>query len=318
MVRRYKPDGGTSVAGLMMLVGALAVTGAVLGYAAHWISRYVYLIIIFPALIGAALGAIGSRMVTSGRIRNPWLAGFAGFVGGVLAMFMSHYFDQQQFRKSVLRTEVLSQMLELTPAQRSELLAVLPPGVRDEVHRDLRAADSVLGYLDRSAYYGVQIGDVGGVEGVGSRGPLNLGYHGSYFYWLIEILIVAVITYAMVLAPTKTPYCADCDRWKSGNVLGFFTDIPADVAAAVESGDLTRIRQSRPTQDVTNLRLSAHACDTCVDAGDADLKLEHFTIDAHGQEKAKILAHVTYPAAVLPYLLMIFNEAPSTACEPTP
>lgn len=315
-VERYKRDGGATIAGLMMLVGALAITGAVLGYAVHWIARYVYLIVIFPVLIGVAMGAIGGRMVTLGRIRNAWLAGFAGFVGGVLAMFMSHYFDQQQFRREVLRTDVLSQLMELTPDKRAQVLVLLPPGVRAQAERDLRAADSVLGYLDREAYYGVRIGDVGGTSEVGTR-PLNLGYVGSYLYWIIETLIVAIITYFMVLEPTKVPYCVNCERWKSGNVLGFFTDPPGDVAAAVESGDLARIQRSNPTQDITDLRLSAHACDTCMEAGDADLKLEFFTIDEHGQSKAKIVAHVTYPATVLPYLLMIFKQAPSTVGEPT-
>src|SRR5438477_9459746 len=79
----YTPDNGYTLGGLLMLIAALATIGAILGYLAHLIAHYFYFIILFPALIGFVIGAIGIRMVTIGRIRNPWLGGLAGVFAGI-------------------------------------------------------------------------------------------------------------------------------------------------------------------------------------------------------------------------------------------
>src|SRR5688572_3621339 len=175
-VKPYKPDGGTTMPGLMMLVGALVVTGAVLGFVAHFVAQAFYLILVFPFLIGLGLGAVGVRMVRAGRVRNPLIGGLAGFVGGALAMFMMHYFDQQKFRDEAFSAEPeFAQVVKLPPEERQQFLADLDAADREDAARGLRAADSVLGYLDLQAHYGVTIGKPGRS---GDRG-INLGYYGS-------------------------------------------------------------------------------------------------------------------------------------------
>lgn len=306
-VKPYKPDGGTTMPGLMMLVGAIVVTGAILGFIAHFVAQAFYLILIFPVLIGFGLGAVGVRMVNAGRVRNPLIGGVAGFLGGTLAMFMMHYFDQQKFRSEAMNEPGFAAVVEMSPQQRQQFLADADPADREDASRGLRAADSVFGYLDLQAYYGVTIGKPGRS---GDKG-INLGYYGSYIYWLIELLVVAGITYAMVRGATQEPFCADCEQWKSPKVLGFFAAEPALATAAVESGNLAKIRQTNPTQEITNVRLTAHACDGCVDKGEADLKLEQLTTDKEGKVQAKTLAHTTYPAAALPHLVTVFQQAPA-------
>ena len=303
----FRPDGGTTMPGLMMLVGALVVTGAVLAFIAHFVAQAFYLILVFPFLIGLGLGAVGVRMVTAGRVRNPLIGGLAGFVGGALAMFMMHYFDQQKFRNEAISAEpTFGQVVRMSPEERNQFLAAIDPADREGAARGLRAADSVLGYLDLQAHYGVTIGKPGRS---GDRG-INLGYYGSYVYWLVELLLVAGITYGMVYGATKQPFCADCEQWKRPKVLGFFGAEPQLATAAVESGDLSKIRETNPTQEITNVRLTAHACDGCVDKGETDLKLEQLTTDSEGKVEAKTLAHVTYPASALPHLVTIFQPPP--------
>ena len=301
--------------GLMMLVGALVVTGAVLGFVAHFVAQAFYLILVFPFLIGLGLGAVGVRMVRAGRVRNPLIGGLAGFVGGALAMFMMHYFDQQKFRDEVMTAQPeFSQVVNMSPAERQQIIDDMDPADRPESVRFLRAAESVPGYLDLQAYYGVTIGK----PGQSGDSGINLGYYGSYIYWLIELLVVAGITYAMVRGATQEPFCADCEQWKNPKVLGFFAAEPALATAAVQSGNLAKIRQTKPTQEITNVRLTAHACDGCVDKGEADLKLEHLTTDKEGKVQANTLAHTTYPAAALPHLVTIFQQSPAQPASPAP
>src|SRR5882724_503557 len=79
----YKPDGGYTIGGLLMLISTLAGVGAVLGYITHIVSQWFYLILLFPALIGLGIGLLGVRKVHAGRVRNPWLGGLAGFLAGI-------------------------------------------------------------------------------------------------------------------------------------------------------------------------------------------------------------------------------------------
>jgi hypothetical protein len=314
-VKPYACDGGTTMPGVMMLVGALVVTGAVVGFIAHLVAQFFYLVLIFPVAIGFALGLVGARMVKQGRIRNPWLGGLAGFLGGTLAMLMMHHFDQQKFRDEAFEASPdFAEVAKLPPQERTEFVASLDPADREASTRALRAADSLWGFLDLQAHNGVTIGKPGRS---GDHG-LNLGYYGSYVYWLVELLIVAGITYGLVYTATMEPYCATCDQWKRPVVLGFFNAEAGPASAAVQSGDLSKIRNANPTSDPTSLRLTAHACDACVDKGEADLKLEVLTTNKEGNLQAKTVSHTTYPAAALPHLVTIFKQMPASPATTPP
>ena len=223
-----------------------------------------------------------------------------------------HQFDQQKFRKEAMTEQPgFAQLVSLSSEERQQILGDVDPVQREDMLRVLRAADSVPGYLDLQAHYGVTIGKPGRT---GDKG-MNLGYYGSYIYWLVELLVVAGVTYGMVYGATKEPFCAGCEQWKRPKVLGFFGTEPTMAAAAVESGDLSKVRQSNPTQEITNVRLTAHACDGCVDKGEADLKLELLTTNKEGKLEAKTLSHVTYPAAALPHLVTLFQQSPPPAAS---
>src|SRR3954465_10684243 len=203
----YQPDHGYTTGGLLMLIAALAGVGAVLGYIAHIISQWIYLIIVFPGLIGLGIGLVGTRMVKSGRIRNPWLGGLAGFGAGIFAMLVMHYTDYEQFRSTMagapLALRELAQLpperipqdrpADLTPEQWLHLQQLLP----------LLRIQSFPQFMDWQARMGVTISGTHG----SSNSDINLGHIGSYIYWLIEMLIVAFVTFAMVKQATAEPYC---------------------------------------------------------------------------------------------------------------
>ncbi|MFT3878793.1 MAG: hypothetical protein QM703_03920 [Gemmatales bacterium] len=76
----YIPDGGFSVVGLVMLFVGLAVAGIVMGVITHYVSKLIYFILVFPMLIGFAIGGVGALMVKWGKVRSPWVAGGAGLL----------------------------------------------------------------------------------------------------------------------------------------------------------------------------------------------------------------------------------------------
>jgi hypothetical protein len=309
----YRPDGGFAVSGMGMLVSAMVLLGAALGFVAHYVSQWFYLILIFPVVIGLALGAVGHRMVKSGRVRNPLLGGLAGFVGGVLAMTMMHYFDFESFKKAIAnrQPEFVAFATKSADARAEEYrIRDITGNDRDEVEIAVGAYNSFPKYMDMQAREGVEL-----KKAASSGKGMNLGYYGSYTYWIIEVLIVAGITFGMVKGATAEPYCRPCGQWKKPNVLGFFKGDAGAAASAVAAGDLEALRQADPTPDVTNVRLTAAGCATATDQCAIDVKLEQLTADSNGNVKANALSHATYPAEALVHFQSMFAAPPPAAPE---
>ena len=47
-VQPYQPDGGFTASGLVTMLGAMLAGGAAVGFAAHYVANFFYLIILFP------------------------------------------------------------------------------------------------------------------------------------------------------------------------------------------------------------------------------------------------------------------------------
>jgi hypothetical protein len=312
----YQPDNGYTTGGLLMLLAALAAVGAVLGYITHIVAQWFYFILVFPAFIGFAIGAVGTRMVNKGRVRNPWLGGLAGFLAGIFAMTAMHYFDYEKFRSQMSGAPpALREMAKLPPEQ---LPQDRPPDISPEQWTHifeilpLLRVHSFVQFMDFQAQQGVTISGRSG-----SKGGINLGHTGSYIYWIIEMLIVGAITFAMVHEATAQPYCRRCDRWKTSKVLGFFSGEPESIKSAVNRGDLSALAAAQAGQAETPLRLSAAACDTCLGQNPIELKLEQITRDKKNNTETKTLTHITASPAALPAVASLFT-APAPSIPPPP
>ena len=133
------------------------------------------------------------RLVKFANLRNPLLGGLAGFVGGVAAMTMMHYFDYQSFRGEVdQRAPDIRDVARLPASERETEYPQFenPAGARELAE----AYASFPGFMNFSARQGVEIKSTRGSSS--SSKPLNLGFVGSYIYWAVELLIVAGITFA--------------------------------------------------------------------------------------------------------------------------
>lgn len=317
-VSPYRPDGGFAMSGVTLLLSALAIAGAILGYLAHLVSAYIYLIIMFPILIGLGLGVIGTRMIKQGRVRNPLFGGLAGFLGGVLAMAMMHYFDFEKFKAqqpplSQLPPKI-AEVAQLPTAQRTQWIqANVPAEDREDLDNALRSVNvkTLFDYMDLSARYGVEIKRT---TGSSKDKGLNLGYTGTYIYWMVEVLIVALVTWGMLKSAAAEPYCAPCDQWKEQKVLGV---LPGSQAAgmAVASGNLGAMAALDPHGQGI-VRVTAACCKGCVGKGHIDVKAELITADRKGKEKTQTVAHVSYPPEAMVPLQQFFAPPPPAADEP--
>lgn len=115
------------------------------------------------------------------------------------------------------------------------------PGRQDPTRADVQAFWKVcdgsrdfFAYLDAQAELGVSI-----TRALSSDEGVSLGYTGTIVYWLLEVLVVALIVLGMVRQQAAMPFCTLCQAWKDGEPLGFLRGKKAEVRAAVESGALS-------------------------------------------------------------------------------
>ena len=82
-----------------------------------------------------------------------------------------------------------------------------------------------------------------GSVGHGDKGT-NLGYYGSYIYWLLEVPFVAWMAIVVMRQFAEKPFCAECQNWKVRRELGRFEHDPGEAVVAVSQGEIVRLAAS--------------------------------------------------------------------------
>jgi hypothetical protein len=269
----YRPDGSAPPAALAMTLAGVLVAAVVIGFVASFLGQWFYLVLLFPLFMGFALGGAGMGLIRVGKLRNPSLAGVAAGLGGIMLMGSMHYFDYQR---------ALSEAAEKFHVPRAML----------------EANTSFFTFIDGRAEDGVRIGRVAhGGDG------MNLGHVGSYIYWLVEMIIVAVIAWVMMQTAAAAPFCIGCNLWKTKRPIAMI-DVPEERLAvqAIQDGDVVRLLEcASPVREV-GLLLETAACPACSDSGEVDVSLERLTKNDKGQKQTATVVRVTYPGEVLPFL----------------
>src|SRR5262249_17521305 len=124
---------------------------------------------------------------------------------------------------------------------------------------------------------------------------MNLGYVGTYIYWVIELLVVAVVAFVIMRKLASEPFCTECQVWKKSRKLATFRAPLEPVVIALQEGDLVRLIAEADSPKSADGVLTASFCPECKSRGTLDVKLEQIIKTAKNQENRKELAHVTYP-----------------------
>ena len=327
-VEPYRADGGFHWSGVSLVIGVLGIAGPVLGFVAHLIGQWFWLILIFPIFLGFALGGIGTLALRWGKVRSPWVGGIAGFLGGCGAMLMMHYCDYLDFRAEQEKAPEEARrfakfMSEMRAKNPNFPIPQLGPGHDnakernnlEELLKDLAVTDFP-GFMHRTAERGVQIK---GSHDFGKNDKgMNLGYYGSIIYWLVEVLLVAGVAFAVMRKAAAAPFCRTCDQWKAKKPLGSLQP-PAEVAIqALREGDIGRFVQAQPALGGDEVTVTAAVCPICAQSGTVDLEVQHVTKDSRGHKTAKTVAYTTYPGEALPVLETLFLPPPAPPEPPPP
>jgi hypothetical protein len=108
-VKRYRPSGRIPFGGLIGLILATIIGSLVIGGLVFAVSHLIYLIVLFPIIMGALGGGLLSLVVKSAKVRSPIIAGLLGLVLGVgiigVYRFAEYYIDFRNEVTSVVREE---------------------------------------------------------------------------------------------------------------------------------------------------------------------------------------------------------------------
>jgi hypothetical protein len=181
------------------------------------------------------------------------------------------------------------------------------PGLKDALQFSLSAFTS---FIDHSAEAGVQIAGRPGQQAI------NLGYYGSYIYWVVEILIVAVCAAAILVAAASSPFCAPCGSWKATRPLGR-VNVPRELALqAITSGEIIRLAGHDIGAGPGRLSLEVSVCPNCGPSVPVDVCFKEVTVNDKGSESTSQIAHVTYPGEALKVLEALFEPGAQPAAAP--
>jgi hypothetical protein len=270
----YAPEGSAPPLGLALTLGGGLAAAVLVGFLASIIGQWFYLVVLFPALIGLALGGVGMAFIKVGKLRNPLLAGIAAALSGIMAMGTMHYVNYQR---------------ALDAAANSD--AVVRAALQNHI--------SFAKYIDLNAKEGVTISRAAHNNDKG----MNLGYVGSYLYWLAEMVGVAAIAWGMMRKSAAAPFCVGCNAWKDQRPLAMVTVPTEDMAVrAVDEGDVAALLECAGPVQPEGLLLKMAVCPRCGADGEVDVSLDRLTKNSKGQQQSKTVTCATYPGEVLRFL----------------
>jgi hypothetical protein len=314
----YHSDGGFSANGLLLTTAAGVAVAISMGVVAAIVGQFFYAIFIFPLVIGAAVGAAQVWAIQHTKVRTPLACGAAGLIAGVVAVVTIHAVDYVSFLRGMDEARQVEQSLHQAIAsaedahERDYLKEILAEYEADPQVIEARRVQSFAGYLDWSAQQGVEI-----TSAHGASKPLNLGREGSYAYWGMEAILVAIISAGMARRRAGEPFCLACDQWKIGRELGVFAAKAKAVGQVVESGNLDELLNV-PSAAGAETAISVYECRQCADSDEVVLQVDTVTYN-NGVRNKSTTSRAVYPHRAAENLNRFFagdNNAPATNAEP--
>jgi hypothetical protein len=203
-MKPYKPSNITPPEGIKNLTIVAIATGIVTGGIIGFISQFLYLIILFPILMGGVAGTAISLTVKSSKVRNPVLAAGFGSLTGLILYTSMNYLQYMTFKQEV-RKEIITE----TGKSDDEAIAQLTDAVLKEATGD----SGFVGYVKYSAKQGLKITRAGS-----SGSGITLDENGTWIYSLIELALISGIASYQAFASANEPFCEEGKDWYGDKV----------------------------------------------------------------------------------------------------
>jgi hypothetical protein len=199
-MKRYQPSNIAPTQGKQLLAISSVVTGVVVGGAVAFISQWLYLIVLFPILMGFSGGAAIAWAVKKGKVRNPIVASAFAALSGLILYATMNYGQYLLFLGEA--TKIIQK--ELPQSDRASIDQI----IEDELKASTGSGGFV-GYLKLSAQKGIDITRAGR----SSKSGIHLDQTFTLIYWLIEFAVIEGLAIAAASAAASSPFSEDANDW---------------------------------------------------------------------------------------------------------
>lgn len=277
-VTPYRPDEGCPVVGTAALYTTVIIAGGIAGWLVNRLMGKIGLCLccmsgpVQLALLGYAIGGVGSLALYLGKVRSPVVAGMAGVLGMLASVFGQLFSEYQQELIAAQRMQnqnppAMAQGAQGAPAVGAPVVVMQP-------------ADDFLTYLER-----IRIIDLF---------PLGIGF-----------LLGASSCYALMASRASMPFDPIAEQWKDHVQLGRLRMPRAKAIQAIETGDLTLLANAELRQKGSGVYLSVFVSPLGAPQATVDMELEEVVRHNKHRDQRMKLGRWTYPGeawGVLDYL----------------
>jgi len=225
--------------------------GLLIGIGFGLLGSFIYLIILFPLMMGYAGSSVITRNITRTKIRSKKFILLNTIVFVVIEYFAYHYTGYMILTAQVALQEFSGLSLELFRA--GKLLVDLAT-VAETGH------SGFIGYLFFKAQLGVSIGKFY------STNRLHLGPALTWIYWFVELAAVGYITRNFGSQILDKPFCNNCNTWYGDKIHigGIPSKKEKDLMGLLREKEFVSLgAMLEEDAEVPSNELYLQSCDTC-------------------------------------------------------
>lgn len=203
---KYRPSYRITFEGLILLLLTMIVVGAIAGGIVAFVSVHLYLVVLFPLLMGMVAGGAVALVVKTTRVRNPFLAAFAGILTGLAIYGVYQVGAYLLFRQSTIQDMITQGATDPNRAS----------AAFDQVLQRRTGTTGFIGFLKYTAASGISIVPT---DSASDTPTDTLKGTAVYVYWGLELLGIVFIAAALAIQPARQPFCENCNTWYAGRGL---------------------------------------------------------------------------------------------------
>lgn len=197
-MKRYRSSGRIPFGGLIGLILATIIGSLLIGGLAFAVSNLIYLIILFPLVMGALGGGLLALVVKSSKIRSPIIAALFGLLMGVAIIGTVHFLDYYITDRNEFRETVYGSSAQDVPQEQVDR-------DMDEFLLEETGSTGFIGDLKFNASFGMTI--------TRSSSEITLDETATWVYWGVELLMVALICAGLAFGAARKPFNEEAGEW---------------------------------------------------------------------------------------------------------
>jgi|GEM_PF-4743531 len=244
-MKSYKPSNYIDKTGTQWLLLTAGIGGITLGGVTFLVSQLIYLVVIFPVLLGLGSGWLLRRAVVRGKVRHPLAAGAAAvFMAGLLYGTM-HWADYALFRQNAT-----AEIRRALRGSRQSSAANAASITVDSFLKEMTGKTGFTGFLQYRSQQGLMINR--------SLMRLPVGSQVMWNYWGFEFLVTGAIALGFAYGAARKPFCEGCQSWyNTDDRLGRLSQAQLPeflrlLGSTLEAGGYAKNQQNPRVDNVNN------------------------------------------------------------------